>query len=177
MRPNAVESLRTIQAALAEHLAPELTSIYAQDMAQGLTMLLESLANEADTAAEDMRRENEDLRRLLGGAHAVTGNVLAPPIVRQVEAALEVPVTGSVTLSDLSAENQPLRGALEGLLVALEAESACLGEPALSLRRDIYAHLREGSIRGWSLWDMMSFREKMVAVRAARAGDRTAGLQ
>lgn len=166
MRPNVVESLRTIQAALAEHLAPELTSVYAQDMVQSLTMLLESLANEADTSAEDLRRENEALRLHLRAARGIDGNGFAPAVVSQVDAALQIPEAGSVTLTDLLAEYQPLRAALEVLLVGLETESSRLSEPALSLRRDIYAYLRGAAVRGWSLWDMMSFREKMAEVRA-----------
>ena len=169
MRPNAVESLRTIQTALAEHLAPELTSVYALDMVQTLNMLLESLANEWDTAAEDLRRENETLRGLLSSAPGAAGNVLAAEIVREVEDALRTAATGAVTISGLAAENQRLRAALERLLVGLEAEHSRLGEPALSLRRDIYAHLRDVALRGWSVWDMMSFREKMAQIRAMQA--------
>lgn len=169
MRPNAVESIRTIQTALAEHLAPELTSVYALDIVQALTMLLESLANEWDTAPEELRRENESLRKLLGSAPDAGGNVVNAAIVSDVEEALRTPPAAPATLSGLSAENQRLRAALERLLVGLESELAHLGEPALSLRRDIYAHLREVALGGWSFWDMASFREKMAEMRAAQA--------
>lgn len=169
MRPNAVESLRTIQTALAEHLAPELTSVYALDIVQALTMLLESLANEWDSAPEDLRRENETLRKLLGSAPGFAGNVLDAAIVSEVEESLRTPAGGPATLSGLSAENQRLRAALERLLVGLETEYSRLSEPALSLRRDIYAHLREVALRGWSFWDMASFREKMAEIRAVQA--------
>ena len=44
---------------------PELTSPFAQDAAQTLQMLLESLAAEWDSAAEQLRGDNETLARLL----------------------------------------------------------------------------------------------------------------
>lgn len=166
MRPNAVESLRTIQTALAEHLVPELTSVYALDIVQALTMLVESLANEWDTAAENMRRDNEKLRGLLSLAPGVAGNTLPAAIVKEAAQAIAKPATESVTLSALSAENELLRAALERLLVGLESEASRLGEAGVSLRRDIYAHLREVALRGWSFWDMASFRERMTDIRA-----------
>ena len=52
MRPNGVESIRAVQSALAEVIAPELTSPFAQDAAQTLQMLLESLAADWDSAAD-----------------------------------------------------------------------------------------------------------------------------
>jgi hypothetical protein len=68
MRPNGLESLRAVQAALAEVIAPELSSAFAQDAAQTVQMLLESLASEWDTAAEQLSLDNETLERLLSAS-------------------------------------------------------------------------------------------------------------
>ena len=65
MRPTGPESVRAIQAALAEVIVPELASAFAQDAAGTVQMLLESIAGEWDTAAEDLRNDNEALRALL----------------------------------------------------------------------------------------------------------------
>ena len=54
MRPKGIESIRAIQSALAEVIAPALISPFAQDAAQTLQMLLESLAAEWDSAADQL---------------------------------------------------------------------------------------------------------------------------
>ena len=41
-----------------------------------------------------------------------------------------------------------------------------LVEALMSLRSDAYRHLREVAARGWSFWDVFSFRERMARLRA-----------
>jgi hypothetical protein len=171
VKPGGVESLRGIQAALADALVPELTSAYAQDAAQTLTMLLESLAAGWDTAVEDLVSANSAVRALLSQAVQVfaanEGNEPAASLVKMCEDAIAVPPAATLRISALTAESEALRAALEHVLVALEDIAAGSADaPAMALRRSIYAHLRTEAGAGWSFWDVASFRERMVALRS-----------
>ena len=171
MRPNALESLRGIQSALLEAIGPELTSMYAHDVAQTAQMLLESLACEADTAAHDLRADNETLAALLRQAKTA---IEAPPprnerlssLVPEIESLLAEPDGGSLAISALTVRNDRLCFTLERLLVAFED---LVGQPDMQtlspVRAAIYAHLRQIAVRGWSFWDVSSFRERMARVR------------
>src|SRR5438445_10267634 len=156
MRPTGIESLRGIQLAIAEALVPELQTAHAQDVAQTLQMLIESLASEWDTAADDLRSDGGAMRRLLGaladGARtAAAGNERLASLVDQIGEALAVPAPGSLALSALRAENERLGPVLEAAVVFLEDLSLDPRyEPLTKHRAAIYGHLREKAARGWS---------------------------
>jgi len=172
LKPDGITSLRGIQAALADALVPELSSAYAQDAAQTLTMLIESLVAGWDTAAEDLVSGNREVRRLLAEAVAVfslpaAGNEPAAALVKLCEDAIAVPPVASLRISELTAESESLRAALEKVLVALEDIAAGSADvPAMALRWSIYAHLRGAAGAGWSFWDVASFRERMVRLKS-----------
>ena len=172
MKPDGVASLRGVQAAIADVLMPELHSAHAQDAAQTLTMLLESLAAGWDTAVEDLVSGNREVRRLLAEAVAVFsalggGNEPAAALVKQCEDAISFAPASSLRISELTAESESLRGPLERVLAALEDIAAGSADaPALALRRSIYAHLRTEAGAGWSFWDVASFRERMATLKS-----------
>jgi len=177
MRPNGPESIRAIQAALAEVIGPELTSPFAQDAAQTLQMLLESLAAEWDTASEQLRRDNETLERLLTRSRdaiksAPDRNENFAAIVSEIERRLSQDSGASISVSAVAARNDTLRETLQQILMAFE-DSA--GQPDCaaieSARKEIFEHLRRVASRGWSFWDVSSFRGKMTAMEAATGGD------
>jgi hypothetical protein len=177
MRPNGIESVRAIQSALVEVIAPELTSPFAQDAAQTLQMLLESLAAEWDSAADHLRRDNETLAELLKASReamksASNGNKSFAVAVSEIEQRLSEDVADSIAVTALSFRNDALRGTLEQTLMAFEdmtAEQTSAGITAV--RAAIYRHLRDVSSRGWSFWDVSSFRGKMTEIRAAARDD------
>jgi hypothetical protein len=167
-----LESLRAIQAALAEIMAPELTSPYAQDAAQTVQMLIESLAAEWNTAAADLQADNSALRALLARTRTLFagpgGNDRTASLVTVIDDAIKAPPAASPALHDLRNENESLRGALERALEALE-DMAVDGAPekVLAVRSAVYSHLRQAALRGWSFWDVASFRERINALRGA----------
>ena len=177
MRPSGVESIRAIQSALADVIAPALTSSFAQDAAQTLHMLLESLAAEWDSAADQLRRDNETLADLLMSSReaiksASDGNERFAAAVSEIEQRLSEDVGNSIAMAALSSRNDALLGTLEQTLMAFEDVT---GEPASaaisSARGAIYGHLRDVASRGWSFWDVSSFRGKMTEIRAAVRDD------
>jgi len=181
MRPTGLESIRAIQAALADIIVPELTSAFAQDAAGAVQMLLESLAGDWDTAAEDLRRDNEALSVLLASSRdaldrALPGNKSLASTVTDIENRLREIQDDSLTLSSLASRNHALGALLERILVAFDDLTGQSGyEKVDGLRRDIYVHLRQVATRGWSFWDVSSFRERMIAVRSAAAEDDARG--
>jgi hypothetical protein len=172
LKPGDLQSLRGVQAAIAETLVPELQSAFAQDAAQTLNMLLESLAGSLDSAVEDLVTNNKAVRGLLTEAArvfstAADGNEQAAAIVRKCEEAIAVRPASRLLVSELTAESEALRGALEQVLVALEDIAAGSADaPAMALRRSIYTHLKTEAAAGWSFWDIASFREKMAALKS-----------
>jgi hypothetical protein len=177
VRPSGIESIRAIQSALADVLAPELTSPFAQDAVQTLQMLLESLAADGESAADQLRRDNETLAELLRSSreaikYASDGNESFAAAVSEIEQRLSEDVIGSIAISALSFRNNALRGTLEQTLMAFEditGEQTSAG--ITSVRGDIYGHLRDVASRGWSFWDVSSFRGKMTEIRAAARDD------
>lgn len=172
MRPTALESLRGLQAALVEAISPELSSMYAQDVTQTMQMLLESLAGETDRAAEDLRSDNQTVAALLSDAKSAIEvlperNEQLSLLVPEIESVLAEPADGSLTISALTARNDRLCSTLERLLVALEDMAQAPETHTLMLARAaIYTHLRQVAVRGWSFWDVSSFRERMARARA-----------
>jgi len=176
VRPNAVESLRAAQAALADVIAPELASAFALDSAQTVQMLLESLASEWDTAAETLSRDNDTLRSLLSAAgHALrgasAGNESLGSVVSEIEQRLGDGGQTSLVISDLASRNSSLRATLESVLVVLEDVTGRAGcEKIDEVRSKIYEHLGEVATRGWSFWDVSSFRGRIAALQSSGAG-------
>lgn len=177
MQPRAVESIRAVQAALAEVIAPELTTAFAQEAAQTLQMLLESLAAEWDTAAEHLRKDNNTLAALLASAReaiesAPRSNESFGALVSEIEQRLGEDGGDSIAISALTARNDALRGTLEQALMAFEdlmAEPA--SEAIAAVRAEVYAHLRDVASRGWSFWDVSSFRGRMTGIHQATSRD------
>ena len=172
MRPNAVESLRGIQAALMQSIVPELQTAFAQDVAQVTQMLIESLVNEWDTAVENLHKDNQAIAGLLSrfgdALNPLAGrNDGAGALVKEIDAVLGDPGDGSLAVSRLTERNDRLRDVLERVLTLCEDVA---GEPGLDalmqVRRDAYNNLRRVAARGWSVFDLLSFREKMAEVRA-----------
>lgn len=164
--------MRAIQATVAEVLAPELRTAFAEEAAGAVSMMVESLAAEWDTAAETLVRDNETLRAILGEARAAlesapNGNGEAASLVREIDGELGRAGDGSLAISGLTATNNGLREVLASFLelaedTAGEVEWVAL-EPA---RAAAYRHLREVSLRGWSFFDVSGFREKIAKERA-----------
>ncbi len=175
MKPNAIESLLGLQAALIETIVPELQTMFAQDTANVLQMLIESVAGEWDTAAEDARRDNTTMVTLLGLARDAIGslperNEELASLVSEIRETLAEPEPGSIVLSALGARRTRLSGVLERTVCALEDRAADAEFAALlPVRTAIYDHLREVSMRGWAFWDMASFREMITRLRATPA--------
>jgi len=177
VRPTSPESIRAIQAALAEIIVPELTSAFAQDAAGTVQMLLESIANDWDTAAEDLRADNETLEAFLSASreaiqNAASRNENLSLIVTEIESRLREEQGGDFTLTTLGSRNSILRATLERVLVAFEDLTGEAGyEEVDAVRRQVFAHLRDVATRGWSFWDVSSFRGRMAAVRSGAAED------
>jgi hypothetical protein len=175
VRPTGLESIRAIRAAFAEIIVSELTSPFAQDAAGTMQMLLESIAGEWDTAAEDFRNDNEVLCALLSASwdaikHPTGSNENLASIVSEIESRLQEKEDGSVTLTNLASRNDSLRATLERILLAFEDLASEAGfEEVDAVRRRIFAHLRDVATRGWSFWDVSSFRGRMAAVRSGEA--------
>jgi len=177
MRPTGLESIRAIQAALAEVIVPELTSAFAQDAAGTVQMLLESIASDWDTAAEDLRADNETLEALLSASrdaieNAASRNENLSLIVTEIESRLREKQEGTLTLTTLASRNDILKATLERILVAFEDLTGEGGfEEVDAVRGRIFAHLRDVATRGWSFWDVSSFRGRMAAVRSGAVVD------
>ncbi len=169
MRPDAVESLRAIQGALNEALLPELQTPFAQEAAQAAAWLAESLAAELDTVVENLAQDNQVLRRILTDGQvqlaAAGGNIPASAAVNETESALAQTGSGSLKISDLTAENRSLMAALAVMLEQLEDMRGDPGDKT-ELRTEAYRHLRQVAVRGWSFFDVSGFRERIVRARA-----------
>jgi len=176
MRPDGLEAIRAVQTGLAEVIVPELQSPFAQDTAQMLSMLLESIAGEWDGRVADLRRDNETVTAILSHLREAVGsgdrNVDAfAAVVEAIDDVLSEVGDEPVLVTDLAARNRQLNGVLEPALQRIEDVFDEAGHEALGpIRAEIYRHLRDVAGRGWSFWDMASFREYMVRHRAALPG-------
>ena len=169
MRPTSVEVLRGLQGVLASDIGREVQSLYGQDALQTAQMLLEMLSNELDGAADSLYHDNQALAELLAQA-AESVRLLDAALADEMQSTMAEPADGSLTISALSARNSSLRALLERLLVV--CEDAAAGEEhaeLMAVRADAYRHLRDVAGRGWSFWDMLSFRERMARLRAGGA--------
>jgi hypothetical protein len=142
-----VESLKGIQASLFEVIAPELRSPFAQHPLQTMFMLLESVAAELATEAET-KADGERIDALLS----------------QVKQAVDASATNDAELLAITAQppadnTQANAALLERAIVALETSAGRQPPELEAARNEIYAYLREVAGRGWSFWDMLSFRK------------------
>jgi hypothetical protein len=167
-RPTGIELLRAVQGAVGEILAPEIRSPHAEEAARTVAMMLEALASEWDTAAQDLVNDTEELERILGLARdqlaSLKGNESAASLVTDIDGVIGGSKPGGLKLSDLSARHTDLNQMLERTLVSIESGAIDLPE----VRAAAYAHLREVAARGWSFWDAASFRERMQQIRASQ---------
>ena len=151
-------------------ITPEVQSLFGQETLALSQMLLEMLISEVDVAADNLARDNQTLCELLRRSVVALRSVDST-LAEEAASALGEPTDPSLTVTALTARNQRLRGLLERLLVVCEdiADSAQASEDLMSLRSDAYRHLREVAARGWSFWDVFSFRERMARLRATGA--------
>jgi hypothetical protein len=172
MRPNPTEALKAIQGAVAEYLAPEISSLFAVEATTAITMLCESLAAEADTLAEDLANDNAALRVVLAsGRESLARNTNAASLVSFIDGVLSEDGGGRIAVSVLSEVNDRLNEALARLLEHTEMS----GEESLAeARRAAYHHLRRVAVRGWSYFDVSGFRQRIVEARAEVARNATA---
>lgn len=167
MRPTATEALRGLQAALMSDIAPEVRSAFGQDTLQTIQMLLETLAQEVDGAADDLRRDNETLAGILERAEDAVRR-LDGELADDIATALGEAMENSLAISALEARCQRLRGLLERILVLCE-DTLASGQDSgamIQVRAEAFRHLGEVASRGWSFWDISSFRERMERLRA-----------
>jgi hypothetical protein len=156
VRPTAVEALRGLQRGLASALAPEAGAAFAEDAVRTSQMLLESVIGELAAGDAHVAADSETLRSILKrGAEAVRG----------IDSGLAAEI---VTALGGSTGGERLDGLLERLLVVCEdaVGGGRAGADLLAVRPDAYGHLRRVAARGWSFWDMVSFREFMARLRA-----------
>ncbi len=80
-------------------IGPEVQSLFGQDMLQTMQMLLETVTNELDGAADSLVRDNQALRALLTrGADAV--RILDGGLAEEIAVALDEPADPSLTNYD-----------------------------------------------------------------------------
>jgi hypothetical protein len=177
MRPTPAEALRAIQGAVAEQLAPEISSLFALEASTAITMLCESLAAEADTIVEDLAADNARIRDVLAAARDILRslpdgtpqrNGTAAGLVSHIDGVLQEAGDRRLAVSSLSAENHRLSEALAHLLELIEDRA---DESLASIRRAAYLHLRRVAVRGWTYFDVSAFRQRIVEARAELGRD------
>lgn len=151
---------------MGEILAPEITSPHAEEAARTVAMMIETLAAEWDSAAQDFVDDIARVERILTLARDelahLEGNEYRDDLVSNIDGVIGGPKPGGLRLSELSARHASLNAMLEQLLVSIESGRVELPEA----RSAAYAHLRDVAARGWSFWDAASFRERMQRLRS-----------
>lgn len=149
MRPTPVEVMRGIQAALAGHVLPELTSRYAQAQVMYSIMLLDMLSKEWEEGAHLLHDDNQAMRRLFARAAKIidalpeAGDELKA-LAADLRGAAEGPPAPSLRMSDLRAEGERLRSLLGALGAACDrARDDDRLSSLVPLWDEIIAHLRE----------------------------------
>jgi hypothetical protein len=176
MRPSAVEIVRGLQTTLTSEILPEIKSAYGQERAQLALFLLENLAQMWDTQVENLVHDNREMKAIFREAAAAIASLPSghrPREMRELASSMRAAARergeGSLVISALAERNEGLGRLLERLAVVCEdAVGEAALEPLMPVRERVYAHLREVSSRGWTVWDTLSFRERMAAVRAGR---------
>ncbi len=125
MRPNSVEVLQGIQGTLMTYVQPEVQSDYATTELMLVNMLLGIVATGWDGAAQRLVDDNAALRDLVGDAAKVleTQPVDGAGDLLDELATLAAETDTSVRISDLSAANDRLRGAVARLGVLLQSSA------------------------------------------------------
>ncbi len=124
MRPTPAEIIEGLQYSLRNDLQPELHSAWAERMAGSMLWALEHLKQRWLHEHELAVEENADLRTVLDsvaaavGVDAALGQALGAPDL----AVASIPVRPWPPASDLIAENDRLRSALDGVVEAFPEE-------------------------------------------------------
>jgi hypothetical protein len=140
--------LAGIRRALAESLSQEVTSVFGRTQVVYATSLLSTIAREAESAADNLVRENAALAELLHEAAAALKG--APGFdARLVEelASVERPDSDDLRLSALRTENARLVALLIRLQEACEAVARL--DLARRIHRDTLTFLRRRTQAAW----------------------------
>ncbi len=136
-----------IQAGVATHMLPELTSKYAQAQFAFMALLFGIAQKDYDGAVPDLVDANGALRALLGETAGALAAIERDEARAGCEAIAALPgEAASLRLSALRAEHDALRGVLAGLMPLIEpaADVADLA-PLREVRGKIIEHLRADS--------------------------------
>jgi len=174
MRPNDVELVRLLESVVLE-LGQEVPSLYGKAQAQFAFMLLETVAAELDEAVHCLYHDIQELRGLLAQVQEAIARIpqdhpRIASLQQRLEEALNEEIGHDLHLHRLEGLHRRLMGALEVFLCLCEE---VMGdpryEPLMPLRAAAYAHLRRVAVRGWTFWDALSFRERILKEREALA--------
>ncbi|HXG42115.1 MAG TPA: hypothetical protein VNL95_05245 [Dehalococcoidia bacterium] len=170
MRPDQRESVLVVQGVLQE-LAREVSTDYARSQANMCLLLLQSVISEMDSAVHDLVQDTAALRELLAEARVALASLPdteAADLAAAIGAALEEAPPDDLRLSSLRPRRERLLGLLERFLCLCEDRLGTSGAEALGpVRSSAYRLLRRMALRGWSFWDVGSFREALVGWRNA----------
>ena len=121
MRPDREEILAGVRRALAEFVAPEVTSVYGRTQLAYAMNLVTALAREGDEAIARLVDENLALRRLLRQAGTrLGGSSLSVALVEELRSWPPAGRTSAVRPSAIRAENARLFEAFVRLQAACE---------------------------------------------------------
>jgi hypothetical protein len=174
MRPNDVEILRLLESVILE-LGQEVPSLYGKAQAQLAFMLLETVAAGLDEAAHYLYHDIQELRRLLGQVQEAIARVpqdhpRMAPLTQRLAEALAQEAGHDLRLHRLEALHRQLMGSLEVFLcLCEEVRGDPRYEPLMPLQAAAYDHLRRAAVRGWTFWDALSFRERILKERETLA--------
>jgi hypothetical protein len=143
MRPYPEEVVRVIQAGIAAHFAPELSSNYAQAQFAFSMILFGVIQRDFDTAVPDLIEDSKTLRALLADASAALAGIDGDEARAARDAIAALPgAADSLRLSALRAENEALRAAIGQLAPLVEPAADVAGLAAMrSVREAVFAHL------------------------------------
>lgn len=133
MRPTTDELLRGLQASLLTHVLPEVQTDFVRTELMLTYALLGIAAGEWDGAAQRLVDDNAAMRSLAARAAAEIDDASLASDLRS----LADETDASIRLSELSAANTRLRGAIARLGVALEGDDG-----RRDLRDAVIEHLR-----------------------------------
>ncbi len=132
MRPDREEMLAGVRRALAEFVAPEVTSVYGRTELTYAVSLLAAISRESEDAVANLVQENTALRRLLREAgRRLHGSAVREDALLRDLAAVGAPLPRpDLRLSALRDEN----GRMLDLLIRLQAACEdCPGDRAVSV--------------------------------------------
>ena len=130
MRTPTAELLRKTVGRLNESVVPELSTPYAHAQIRYAFSLLDTIAAEADGAADTLARENDAVQQFLHTAHVAADAADAPERLRALAPALaegaSLPAAADIKLSSLAARNDALWAAATPVIELLGEHD---GEP------------------------------------------------